>query len=79
MLATLRASVAQDADDLPPRVALAKLAFEMERYDEATAAAREALFIDVNQADARRVMLEALDKQGRKAEAQKWKERFEAK
>jgi tetratricopeptide (TPR) repeat protein len=62
--------VLQDADDFDMRLKLAKLYLETGKNDQAAAVARQALEIDVRSKDARDVLVEALRKQGKEADAE---------
>lgn len=68
--------VAQDPDELDGRVRLAKSNLELGKFAEAEAFARDALMIDVANADAKDALVEALRKQKKDAEADKIEKRY---
>ena len=68
--------VAQDPDELDGRVRLAKSTLELGKFAEAEAFARDALMIDVANADAKDALVEALRKQGKDKEADKIEKRY---
>jgi tetratricopeptide (TPR) repeat protein len=76
LAATLDATAAADPDDLPVRVRLAKAWLAAGRPADAETAAREALFIDATNADARAALLDALAAQKKDAEVDKMTKRF---
>ena len=67
----------RDADDLPARVRLARIAAAGGKHAEAERWARDALFIDVLNGDARALLLDALKAQKKDAEADKIARRYE--
>jgi tetratricopeptide (TPR) repeat protein len=74
LIAVLEELVPQDADEFDMRLRLAKLLLETGKADRAEAVARQALEIDVRNAEARDVLVEALRKQKKDAEAEKVEE-----
>ncbi len=68
--------VAQDPDELDGRVRLAKSSLEIGEFAKAEAFARDALMIDVGNADAKEALVEALKKQKKDAEAEKVEKRY---
>jgi tetratricopeptide (TPR) repeat protein len=79
LLVLLREIVAEDPDEIVGRIKIAQTALEAKAYVEAETYARDAIMIDVNNEDARKVLLEALSAQGKDAEVEKLKKRFEMK
>ena len=69
--------VGHDPDELAGRVTLANLHFDNKNFVEAEAMARDALMIDVANLDAKDVLVDALVKQGKDAEAEKIRKRYE--
>ncbi len=69
----LKDLVPTDADELEQRKKLAQLLLDAKRYPEAERFAREALEIDVRDAEAREVLLQALTAQNKNDEAQRLK------
>ena len=61
--------VEYDPDDLDSRLRLAKARAAAGKHADAEAFARDALFIDVLNTDARKLLLDALRAQGKEAEA----------
>jgi len=76
LAAVLKAKTAEDPDDLPGRLKLAKLLLDAKADAEAEAVARDALFIDATNEEARTHLLAALKGQGKQAEVDKWTKRF---
>ena len=76
MIAVLQEMARRDPDDLPARVKLARLLLKS-KPAEAERFARDALFIDVMNDDARDLLLEALKAQKKDAEAERIAKRFE--
>jgi tetratricopeptide (TPR) repeat protein len=74
--AVLGELVAQDPDELDGRVRLAKSSLEIGEFARAEAFARDALMIDVHNADAKEALVEALKKQKKDAEAEKVEKRY---
>jgi tetratricopeptide (TPR) repeat protein len=74
LIAVLEELVPQDADEFDQRLRLAKLLLETGKADRAATYARQALEIDVRSAEARDVLVEALRKQKKDAEAEKVEE-----
>ena len=68
--------VSYDPDDLDSRLRLAKLRAADGKHAEAEAFARDALFIDVLNSEARKLLLDALKAQGKDAEAAKIEKRY---
>ncbi len=68
--------VAQDPDELDGRVRLAKSSLEAGEFAKAEAFARDALMIDVANADAKDALIEALKKQKKDDEAAKIEKRY---
>jgi predicted Zn-dependent protease len=68
--------VSQDPDELDGRVRLAKSTLEAGDFAKAEAFARDALMIDVSNADAKDALVEALKKQKKDAEAEKIEKRY---
>jgi tetratricopeptide (TPR) repeat protein len=68
--------VAYDPDDLDSRLRLAKLRTDAGKHAEAEYFARDALFIDVMNVEARKLLLDALRAQGKEAEAVKIEKRY---
>ncbi|MCU0704058.1 MAG: tetratricopeptide repeat protein [Fimbriiglobus sp.] len=68
--------VAQDPDELDGRVRLAQSSLELGNFARAEAFARDALMIDVSNADAKNALIEALKKQKKDAEAAKIEKRY---
>lgn len=77
LIATLKELVPTDADDLDRRKRLARLCDEAGDYPGAEAAARQVLEIRVDDKDAQDVLLRALEKQGKKADAERIKKLLE--
>jgi cellulose synthase operon protein C len=74
--AVLAELVSQDPDELDGRVRLAKSCLEAGEFAKAEAFARDALMIDVANADAKDALIEALKKQNKDAEAAKIEKRY---
>ena len=74
--AVLGELVAQDPDELDGRVRLAKSCLETGEFAKAEAFARDALMIDVANADAKEALIEALKKQKKDKEADKIEKRY---
>jgi tetratricopeptide (TPR) repeat protein len=72
----LREQIGNDPDDLKSRIQLAKLLNGVKKYAEAEAVARDAVRIDVTDADVQKVLLEALDAQNKADEAKALRKRF---
>jgi cellulose synthase operon protein C len=72
----LAEQVSQDPDELDGRVRLAKWSLEAGEFAKAEAFARDALMIDVANADAKDALVEALKKQKKDAEAAKIEKRY---
>ena len=72
----LREQVGNDPDDLKSRQALATLLLETKKYAEAEQVARDAIRIDVTDADAQKALLDALEGQNKADEAKALRERF---
>jgi Flp pilus assembly protein TadD len=68
--------VGNDPDDLKSRHALAKLLLDTKKFAEAEQVARDAVRIDVTDADAQKALLEALVGQNKGAEADTLRKRF---
>ncbi len=68
--------VSQDPDELDGRVRLAKSSLEAGEFAKAEAFARDALMIDVSNADAKDALIESLKKQKKDAEADKIEKRY---
>ncbi len=68
--------VGYDPDDLDSRLRLAKIRTEAGKHAEAEWFARDALFIDVLNEEARKLLLDALRAQGKEAEAAKIEKRY---
>ncbi|HEY8504990.1 MAG TPA: tetratricopeptide repeat protein [Gemmataceae bacterium] len=77
LIAVLKELARADAEDLDARLKLAELALEAGMPEEAEAAAREALQIDLRDAKVRELLLKTLEEQGKGAEAQRLRKRFE--
>ncbi len=77
LIDVLREITENDADNLAGRKQLAKLLLEAKRYAEAEVVAREAMHIDVLDAEARKLLLQALREQKKDAAADKIEKRFE--
>jgi tetratricopeptide (TPR) repeat protein len=71
LIAVLEELVPQDADEFDQRLRLAKLLLETGKADRAEMFARQALEIDIRSTEARDVLVEALRKQKKDAEAEK--------
>ncbi|MEI5579300.1 hypothetical protein, partial [Streptomyces brasiliscabiei] len=67
-----------DPDDLKSRVKLAKLLTAAKKYDDAEAVARDAIRIDVTDAAAQKILLEALKGAKKTDEADALRKRFGA-
>lgn len=74
--AVLSELVAQDPDELDGRVRLAKSSLELGEFAKAEAFARDALMIDVANADAKEALIESLKKQKKDKEADKIEKRY---
>ncbi len=74
--AVLGELVSQDPDELDGRVRLAKSSLEAGEFAKAEAFARDALMIDVANADAKDALIESLKKQKKDAEAAKIEKRY---
>jgi tetratricopeptide (TPR) repeat protein len=72
----LKEQVGNDPDDLKSRVTLAKLLVAAKKFTEAEEVARDATRIDVTDAEAQKVLLEALEGRGKGDEAEALKKRF---
>lgn len=68
--------VRRDADELTGRLRLAKVYLDTDKPADAERMAREALFIDVMNAEARGLLLDALKAQKKDAEAERIQKRF---
>ena len=77
LLPLLKEVVSHDPDDLDARLKLAKAGLDANRFPEAEAYARDAMCIDVTNAEARESLLQALMGQNKSAEAEKIRKRFE--
>jgi len=77
LIRVLQQMVKNDADDLKSRVQLAKLLIEQKKYSEAEEAARDALFIDVLDPEARKLFLQALREQKKDDEADRVLKRYD--
>ena len=77
LLPLLKEVVGHDPDDLDARLKLAKAALDASRFAEAEVYARDALCIDVTNAEARESLLDSLKGQNKTAEAEKIRKRFE--
>ena len=76
LIDVLNEIASRDADDLPTRKELAKLLLDAKEYSQAEDAAREAIYIDILDAEARKMLLEALRKQKKNDEAEKLLKRY---
>lgn len=74
----LREQVGNDPDDLKSRIALGKLLINSKKYAEAVEVGYDALRIDVTDAAAQKVVLDALEGQQKVKEADTLRKRFEA-
>jgi tetratricopeptide (TPR) repeat protein len=77
LIGVLKQLVMTDADELDQRKRLAKLLLEAKRYDEAEKFARQALEINVNNAEAQDLVHQSLVGQGKKDAADKLKKLLE--
>jgi thioredoxin-like negative regulator of GroEL len=77
-ISVLRVLTAQDPDELEGRIQLARVSLEAGRAADAERFAKDALQIDVNRAEAQKVLLEALKGQNKTAEVEKLMKRFAA-
>lgn len=77
LVAVLKEIVSRDPDELAGRVKLAKAALEAKQFKDAEAFARDALMIDVASEDARNALVDALTAQGKDAEVEKLKKKFD--
>lgn len=77
LISVLTEMAARDPDDIPARVKLARLHLTAGKPADAERFAREVLFIDVMDADARELLIEALKAQKKDTEAEKITKRFE--
>ena len=77
LIAVLTEMAARDPDDVPVRLKLAKIAAEAGKHAEAERFAREVLFIDVLNPDARGLLIDALKAQNKTADAEVIAKRFE--
>jgi tetratricopeptide (TPR) repeat protein len=68
--------VGYDPDDLDSRLRLAKMRGEAGKHAEAEAFARDALFIDILNEEARKLLLDALRSQGKEDEVKKIEKRY---
>ncbi len=75
-IGVLQELAAQDPDELEGRVQLARSALDAGRPADAEGFARDALRIDVNSDEARKVLIEALKAQSKTAEVEKLMKRF---
>jgi predicted Zn-dependent protease len=75
-ISVLRELTAQDPDELEGRVQLARVSLEAGRAADAERFAKDALQIDVNSEEARKLLLEALKGQNKSAEVEKLMKRF---
>jgi cellulose synthase operon protein C len=76
LIDVLNEIASRDADDLQTRKELAKLLLEAKEYAQAEEVAREAIYIDILDAAARKMLLEALRKQKKDDEAEKILKRY---
>jgi tetratricopeptide (TPR) repeat protein len=72
----LREQVGNDPDDLKSRIQLAKRLVGIKKFEEAEQVARDAIRIDVTDAEAQKALLEALDGQNKADEATALRMRF---
>jgi tetratricopeptide (TPR) repeat protein len=72
----LREQVGNDPDDLKNRQSLAKLLNETKKFAEAEEVARDAIRIDVTDAEAQKLLLAALEGQNKSEEADALRKRF---
>lgn len=77
LVSVLAEMAARDADDLPVRLKLARLALDSGNFAAAETFAREALHIDVTSGETRAIFLDALKAQKKTAEVEKFTKRFE--
>lgn len=77
LIVVLKDVVSRDPDDLASRVKLAKLALDAKKYEEAEKYARDAVYIDVMNDDARGLLLDALTAQKKDDAVAKLKKKFE--
>ncbi|QEL16041.1 tetratricopeptide repeat protein [Limnoglobus roseus] len=77
LTAVLRDVVSRDPDQLGARVKLAKVSLDAKKYDDAEKFARDALYIDVNNEDARTALIDALTAQKKDDAVAKLKKKFE--
>jgi cellulose synthase operon protein C len=77
LLSVLQEVIAADPDELTGRIKLAQVNLEASKPADAERYAHEALQIDVNNMDARTVLLKALKAQQKNAEAEKIEKRFQ--
>ncbi len=77
LIATLKELVPTDADDLDRRKRLARLCDEAGDFQGAEQAARQVLEIKVDDKDAREILLRALEKQNRQADADRLRKLLE--
>ncbi len=73
----LKEQIGNDPDDLASRIKLANLLCDAKKYAEAEPIARDAIRIDVTNADAQKALVQALQGQKKDAEAEALKKRFE--
>jgi tetratricopeptide (TPR) repeat protein len=76
-IGVLKDLVPTDADDFDRRARLAKLLLEAKQFAEAEKYARQAIEIDIRNAEVRETLLTALKEQGKDAEAEKLRKLFE--
>jgi len=76
MISVLREVISGDPDELDGRLKLARVSLDANRPEEAERFARDAIQIDVNHEEARKVLIESLKAQGKTAEVEKVQKRF---
>jgi tetratricopeptide (TPR) repeat protein len=76
LMDVLKEQVANDPDDIKSRIKLAGLLSGAKKYAEAEPIARDAIRIDVTNAEAQKTLLEALEGLGKQAEVDALKKRF---
>jgi tetratricopeptide (TPR) repeat protein len=75
-IAVLKDLVPTDADDFERRARLARLLLEAKQFADAEKYARQAIEIDIRNAEVRETLLKALKEQGKDAEAEKLRKLF---
>jgi thioredoxin-like negative regulator of GroEL len=76
LIEVLKEQVGNDPDDLKSRIKLAQLLNTAKKYADAEKIARDAIYIDVTNEEAQKVLVESLEGQKKDAEVETLKKRF---